>query len=77
MDWLTDMSLISAGGTAEADGYIGYMKPYATSHESLNEDDGFQAKVKNIARTLGAAVTLSTSGKLANPGDGLADPTPK
>ncbi|HEY6085061.1 MAG TPA: flavodoxin family protein [Nitrospira sp.] len=77
VDWLTDMSLISAGGTAEADGYIGYMKPYATSHESLNEDDGFQAKVKNVARALGAAVTLSTSGKLANPGDGLADPTPK
>ena len=30
-DWLTDMELISAGGKAEADGYIGYMRPYATS----------------------------------------------
>ena len=27
--WLTDMSLISAGRMAEADGYIGYMEPYA------------------------------------------------
>ena len=37
-DWLTDMKLISAGGTAEADGYIGYMKPYATSHKDFDKD---------------------------------------
>jgi multimeric flavodoxin WrbA len=35
VDWLTDMKLISAGGMAETDGYIGYMKPYARSHEDL------------------------------------------
>jgi multimeric flavodoxin WrbA len=38
VDWLTDMSLISAGGMAETDGYIGYMRPYATAHEALDED---------------------------------------
>jgi hypothetical protein len=59
------------------DGYVGYMKPYATSHESLDENESFQAEVKNVARTLGAAVMLSTSGKLANPGEGLVEPTPK
>jgi hypothetical protein len=31
-DWLTDMSLISAGRAGEIDGYVGYMEPYATSH---------------------------------------------
>ena len=31
-DWLTDMSLISAGRTSQANGYVGYMEPYATSH---------------------------------------------
>ena len=31
-DWLTDMNLVSAGAIAEKDGYIGYEKPYATSH---------------------------------------------
>lgn len=37
-DWLTDMHLISAGGLGETDGYIGYMEPYATSHQALDED---------------------------------------
>src|SRR4030088_2461487 len=41
VDWLTDMSLISAGGLAEMDGYIGYIKPYATAHEALDEGKGF------------------------------------
>src|SRR6267142_5157908 len=41
-DWLTDMSLISAGGMSEADGYVGYMEPYATSHQALDDDEDFQ-----------------------------------
>ena len=55
-DWLTDMRLISAGSMAECDGYVGYMKPYATSHEDLDSDTAFQARVRNAARALGAAV---------------------
>ena len=43
-DWLTDMGLVSAGRMAEADGYVGYMEPYATSHEALDEDRAFQRK---------------------------------
>lgn len=50
VDWLTDMSLISAGGMAETDGYIGYMQPYATAHQALDEDIAFQAEVLNVAR---------------------------
>ena len=53
------MKLISAGGMAETDGYIGYMKPYATSHEDLDEDKAFQNEVVNVARALAAAVELS------------------
>jgi len=34
-DWLTDMRLISAGRFAEADGYVGYMEPYAASHQAV------------------------------------------
>jgi hypothetical protein len=45
VDWLTDLELISAGGMAEADGYIGYMKPYDTSHQEYNEDKAFQEDV--------------------------------
>jgi multimeric flavodoxin WrbA len=77
VDWLTDMSLISAGGTAETDGYIGYMKPYATAHEALDEDKAFQEEVLNVARALGKAVNLHRGGKYEEPGKGLVDPQPK
>jgi multimeric flavodoxin WrbA len=77
VDWLTDMSLISAGGMAETDGYIGYMKPYAMSHQALDEDKAFQEDVLNVARALGKAVTLHRAGKYEYPGKELVDPNPK
>ena len=76
-DWLTDMHLISASGLAEADGYIGYMEPYATSHQALDKDEAFQEEVRNVARALGRAVTLSRAGKFENPSQGLVEPEPK
>jgi multimeric flavodoxin WrbA len=76
-DWLTDLELISAGGMAEADGYIGYMKPYATSHEDFDKDLAFQDDVLNVARALGAAVDLARTGHLEDPGKGLQEPRPK
>jgi multimeric flavodoxin WrbA len=77
VDWLTDMSLIPAGGMSETDGYIGYMEPYATSHHALDEDKAFQENVRNVARALGKAVTLHRAGKYQEPGSGLVDPNPK
>jgi multimeric flavodoxin WrbA len=77
VDWLTDMSLISAGAMSEADGYVGYMEPYATSHQALDDDEAFQENVRNVARALGKAVTLHRAGKYQDPGEGLADPNPK
>lgn len=76
-DWLTDMQLISAGRFAELDGYLGYMEPYANSHRALDEDTKFQEEVMNAARALGNAVRLARSGRLEEPGAGLADPNPK
>jgi len=76
-DWLTDMKLISAGGMAETDGYIGYMKPYANSHAHLDEDTAFQREVVNVAHALAAAVELARTGSLEDPGRGLPDPNPK
>jgi hypothetical protein len=71
------MSLISAGRMAETDGYIGYMKPYATSHQALDEDTAFQDEVLNVARALGQAVILHRAGRYEEPGHGLIDPLPK
>jgi multimeric flavodoxin WrbA len=76
-DWLIDMKLISAGGMAESDGYIGYMKPYATSHEEFDKDGSFQKEVLNVARTLAAAINLARTGNLEDPAKGLTDPNPK
>jgi len=76
-DWLTDMSLISAGRMAESDGYVGYMAPYATSPQALDEDTAFQQEVLNVARALGNAVTLSRAGKLESPAKNLVVPEPK
>jgi hypothetical protein len=71
------LKLISAGGTAEIDGYIGYMKPYATSHEELDRDTAFQKEVINVAHALAAAVELSLTGRLEDPGLGPVEPDPK
>ena len=77
VDWLTDMSLVQAGGTAELDGYVGYMQPYATSHEALDDDKAFQEETRNAARALGNAVKLYREGKYERPDENLRDPQPK
>lgn len=76
-DWLSDMSLVSAGRTGEVDGYIGYMEPYATSHQALDSDSDFQDETRNVARTLATAVRLQRDGKYQRADDDLRDPNPK
>jgi hypothetical protein len=71
------MDLVPVTRTAEVDGYIGYMEPYATSHAALDTDEGFQEQTCNAARALGNAVKLSRAGKYQRPDDGLDDPNPK
>lgn len=76
-DWLTDMSLVSASRTAEHDGYIGYLEPYATSHQALDENEDFQEETRNAARALANAVKLARTGKYQRPDDDLEEPNPK
>ena len=51
-DWLSSMDLSPAGRKSELDRYIGYWKPYATSHAGLDRDPAVQAEVANAATTL-------------------------
>ena len=51
-DWLRYMHLAAAGPLAELDRYIGYWKPYATSHQELDADQAVREEVRNAARTL-------------------------
>ena len=76
-DWLCFMHLCPAGPNAELDRYIGYWKPYATSHAELDADTALQEEVRNAARALLEGVEAKLSGKLAAPGEELRPPRQK
>ena len=76
-DWLRSMKLDSAGEEGELDRYIGYWKPYATSHDELDADRAVQAEVRNAALALAEAVEKRRAGELPPIGAGLDDPRPK
>lgn len=76
-DWLEDIGLISAGHLATIDRYVGYYKPYATSHEDLDHDTAFQEEVRNCARALMQGVRQMRSGEFKEPDRKLRDVRPK
>ncbi|WP_201837136.1 flavodoxin family protein [Microvirga zambiensis] len=76
-DWLRSMDLVPAGTAAEIDRYIGYWKPYATSHEELDQDRAIQDEVRNAAWTLLEAVKAKRAGKLVTAGENLKEPRQK
>jgi multimeric flavodoxin WrbA len=76
-DWLRFMHLCPAGPTAELDRYIGYWKPYATSHDELDADTAIQEEVRNAARTLLDGVRLNLAGKFVAAGSELKPPRQK
>jgi multimeric flavodoxin WrbA len=75
-DWLTDMHLTPAGEPALVDNYIGYYRPYASSHSDLDKDTAFMKEVRNAALTLMEAVQRYRAGERP-PGANLPDPRPK
>jgi len=76
-DWLCFMHLCAAGPAAELDRYIGYWKPYATSHADLDADAALQEEVRNAARTLLEGVRAKLEGKLVTAGENLRPPRQK
>lgn len=76
-DWLCFMHLCPAGPSAELDRYIGYWKPYATSHEELDRDEAIQEETRNAARALLEAVEADRAGRLVTTGTGLKAPRQK
>ena len=75
-DWLTDMKLLPATPQGGIDRYIGYYGPYATSHDALDEDTAVQHEVRNAARALVEAVSLSRAGRFQGV-ETETDPRPK
>jgi multimeric flavodoxin WrbA len=76
-DWLCFMHMTPAGLKAELDRYIGYWKPYATSHDELDRDEAIQREVANAAITLVDAIDATRSGRPASADAALADPRQK
>jgi len=77
VDWVSDIGMIPSGHLALLDRYVGYLSPYATSHDDLDRDTDFQEDVRNAARTLVQAVKDRRSGKLEPPDRGLHETRPK
>src|SRR5712692_6335901 len=76
-DWLTDMKLIPAGNSAIVGSYIGYYRPYATSHDDFDKEKAFHEETRNAARSLVRAVKLLRRGELKLPDASLRDPRQK
>ncbi|MBV7483804.1 flavodoxin family protein [Bordetella sp. BOR01] len=76
-DWLDWMGLVDAGASSRLDRYIGYYRPYATSHAALDADRAVQEEVRNVARAVVNCVRRLRAGELAPPDRGLRDPRPK
>ncbi len=75
-DSLTDMHLVPAGKVALLDRYVGYYKPYATSHNDLDADAALFEEVRNAARTLVEAIAISRAATTQSAA-ALEDPRPK
>jgi multimeric flavodoxin WrbA len=73
-DWLASLELVPVTGL---DRYIGYFKPYATSHEELDADEAVQEEVRNTARALLKSVEAIRSGKQIQPEAGTKAPREK
>jgi hypothetical protein len=71
------MRLKPAGIAAELDRYIGYWKPYATSHDDLDADTAIQEEVRIVARTLIAGIAAQRSGQLVEAAPSLPSPRQK
>jgi len=76
-DWLRSIGLKSAGAKAELDRYVGYWKPYATSHDELDHDIAFQEEVRNAARTLALALREERDRALSHAEHHITDPRKK
>ena len=76
-DWLDWMGLIDAGPQARLHRFIGYYEPYATSHDTLDDDLAVQDETRNAALAVSKAVLELRSGRLQAVQPHLSRPRPK
>lgn len=76
-DWLTDIGMVQAGPQAVLDTWIGWYKPYATSHEDLDADPDTFVQVRNAALSVAAMAGQLRRGEYRAPNAGLHSPREK
>jgi multimeric flavodoxin WrbA len=76
-DWLDWMGLVQAGMQSAIDRYIGYYKPYATSHGDLDAETDLFGEVTVVSQALIEAIRELRSGRLSRPDAVLSGPRPK
>ena len=76
-DWLDWMGLVDAGDEARLDRFIGYYKPYATSHDELDKDGPVQEEARHVGRAVARFVRALRRGELKTELATLPRPRPK
>jgi multimeric flavodoxin WrbA len=76
-DWLTDIGMIQAGTSAVHDTFIGYYRPYATSHADLDANPDVFVEVRNAALSLVEMVRTIRAGRYEAPDRSLEQPRQK
>ena len=71
------MGLIDAGNRAKLDRYIGYWKPYATSHDALDADQAVREETRQVARAVAQVAREMRAGRIDTPLAGEPPPRPK
>jgi multimeric flavodoxin WrbA len=77
VEWLTTMGLVPAGHHGVLARMVGYLRPYATSHDDYDADEALHAEVRNTAQALVTTVQALRRGAVPDLDDGLSDPRPK
>jgi len=71
------MGLVDAGDEARLDRFIGYYKPYATSHDELDKDGPVQEEARHVGRAVARFVRALRRGELKTELATLPRPRPK
>lgn len=76
-NWLETMGLIEAGPESVLGRYIGYLKPYATSHDDLDADQPLFEETRNVARAVSKGIADMRAGRIIRPDAELTPPRQK
>ena len=57
--------------------YVGYLRPYATSHDDLDADEALWEETRNVARAVAQAVADLRAGRIVIPDADLKEPRAK